>query len=1024
MIQYNLVYTKLYGKVMSKSVSISMADVVSKVLEKRKEQEDFTITLNGKIKYHEIDTEILTDFIEARKKYSVYSLEDYVHQRFYKDNKDIQVIPRFGSTTIENLDLSNIDFSGCDFGSVTFQHVTLNGSSFADSDLSNVLFNGCSLQNTDFRGADLSKVKFGMDKKTIEEDCKGMLLSMHKDLFEPYLLHNGSLIDKEKARFEDNQKKLIAEKESEITAVNKELGISNKYITKLVVSLTSAADATNPDFNKLVQKKEQLEEELAILKRTNYHKDNTPYIISPNFEILKDAAKKKIIKFDHGYVRGSSKEERAQKKQYVKMNRWDAQSYLEALKKEPGLSMNEFAKRSLKENGQEEIEGAKIIADFSSINPPENLSGLDFTGADLQEVCFSGARMNGCNFTNANISKAIFESAELVDTTFNNTDAFGTNFFYSNLSGAQIRNCDFRTAFMRGSYGVGTKAESSDLSGASIRNGIWDDASLSHLTMHDTSLEKVSLKRAIIKNVDMRRSVMYEAILSDAEILNTDLRSTIMAEVDASRTKFKNSLLTGTYAPKINFYKAEFDQWCKLDEADFREAIMSKLKAEKVKFTESNLARAKLVGAELQGADLEYVQAQFAQLTSAELRYCKAQGINLSGAQLNHVNAKGADLSQAIVRYMAASKADFSKSVLSDIDASWTNFQEAVMKECLLRRADLRGTNLRDTNLQGASLGGSKIDKATDFAGARAEGATGTLHDTEPIGDSREISVNAKTEEDNNHDRARRLGPIAKMFSKIATPFANGCKKVAAFVKRPFASKRATRWGRIIGAVVGATLVTGTVASIVFSAGLSLVAAGAITGVCVLVSGGIGAMIGDYAARKLDIVDVGVGTAAFLAGGPTTAVITMALSRATNLGSVVSELVTTVSENAEEFSRQPEFLPSTQGLIKEVDHLKRVHQPTEIPIESYDTEARITQARRGQVEAAKLLEPKPHSVLQEVGQTQKHKGGKSMWDKVRDKIQNPETQDQTPSKTPPREKLQKAAFKATRIRRGNDTTLH
>jgi len=77
--------------------------------------------------------------------------------------------------------------------------------------------------------------------------------------------------------------------------------------------------------------------------------------------------------------------------------------------------------------------------------PPNDLSGMNFTNADVQGFNFAGRNLTGANFTNANLRGVNFGAANLTRANFTGAvlgtdgrkDGY-TNLQYANLTGAII----------------------------------------------------------------------------------------------------------------------------------------------------------------------------------------------------------------------------------------------------------------------------------------------------------------------------------------------------------------------------------------------------------------------------------------------------------------------------------------------------------------------------------------------------------------------------------------------------------
>src|SRR5690606_13238580 len=135
---------------------------------------------------------------------------------------------------------------------------------------------------------------------------------------------------------------------------------------------------------------------------------------------------------------------------------------------------------------------------------------------------------SSCNFTSANISKAVFESTNLSRSEFSRTKAVGTNFFYADMRSVIIRESNFQRAFMRGSDGTkltedteNSAIETTNLDFSNIRHGKWDHVKVSDSSLNYADLEGVSLAHASLRRVSMQHAILNRAILRETELIKT-----------------------------------------------------------------------------------------------------------------------------------------------------------------------------------------------------------------------------------------------------------------------------------------------------------------------------------------------------------------------------------------------------------------------------------------------------------------------------------------------------------------------
>ena len=633
------------------------------------------IDLAVQIQKHTVDQTLLLEFTtarEAKDPIAQGSLVDYVQEKFYK-GENVVVVPDLsgqkfgeqveyeGERTEENLesirenylDLSSIDFTGSNLKGAKFESCNLKGSSFCDSDLNGVFFDDCSMVGVDMRGADISHCKFGEDAaeeflngddsplkpveaaEIVERDKSARYTDMYFSSAEP-LLHqyrgkNDGILEAAQAEFEVDKTKKLSRKEEQIASKQEKINEAWKGVTRFQAFARLPGGATgNKVYDDLVAEKAVLDKERQKIRGLDFDRDfdmrKIKYLVDPTIAelplLMEDDVG--VIKFDPAYVRGSSKEARAQEKQYVRLTREDAQSYIAAIKETPELTLNDFARAKAAEKGVVLKLGSKVVADFSTqIEDTPNaeyagkavdLSGLDFRTANLQESCFAGANLSGCDFSGANLSKATFESADMSGATFQRVNATDANFFYCNMQDAKMMNPDFRRAFMNGSDASRANIHEGNFDYANIKHGKWDDIKVQQSTFNYADLEGISLAGAQLREVTMKHALLDRAIMTNAELLKCDLTAAMMVNVKATKLKIKDSILKDVDARGINLEEAEIDRLSKLEGMDLERAMMERIKADGVDFRNVNMEQANLRFAELRGANLERVNVHDLQI--------------------------------------------------------------------------------------------------------------------------------------------------------------------------------------------------------------------------------------------------------------------------------------------------------------------------------------------------------------------------------------------------------------------------
>lgn len=577
----------------------------------------------------------------------------------------------------------------------------------------------------------------------------------------------------------------------------------------------------------------------------------------------------------------------------------DAQEFQRLRVSNKDLTVNEFIADKMRERGVPEIESAAIIG---SLNPnilnPNNefdvlrekewpqtlsfhmqtdLSELDFSRCNLQGACFSGANLSGAKFDGANLSNATFEGANLQEAEFIGAKARDANFHAADLTDAVIKESDFTRAYLPFSFGERARVERSNFRFADIRNGEWQDVRIGDSDLSYANMEGVVLANADIRRTKMVHTNLERAILNGCELVESDLSGAFLKESEMRKAKIQKTSLENVQAKSIDLSEAEIDELSKLDGAQLQEAIMRKVKADKVSFTKANMEAADLEYAQMKGAIVEGANMRFSELHGAVMDGVRGAKVDLTGADLTDVQARGANFRDAQLENIKGMRANFSEAILENANLRAAHVEKAIFEKANLRKADLRNAKMKEASLKQADVTDAVVNDDTDMHKVQSEGVKGEMVKENLDGSKEKISVEKQKENSAKIHDAKSKGTLSRIGGKILGAMGTGLKKAGEFIKQPLS----TKWGRIIGGVVGALAVAALVASVVFTAGLSLPVIAAAVGGAILVGGAAGAVGGHFVAKHSGLstlamggvgavmlpVAPGLGAAAGLAGG-------------------------------------------------------------------------------------------------------------------------------------------------------------
>ncbi len=220
-----------------------------------------------------------------------------------------------------------------------------------------------------------------------------------------------------------------------------------------------------------------------------------------------------------------------------------------------------------------------------------------------------------------------------------------------------------------------------------------------------------SLQGAVLRGVDMRKSLLS----------NTYLQGAILTDTQLNGADFTKAQMQGT-----NFTRSQ------IQSADFSNAILhganlSFVQFHETTFRETHLQAANMSGAYLQEADLSTTQLQSANLSNAHLQGTIFPKKYLAGVNFIGANLQGADLSSALLYGANLNHTNLQGAYLSNIQLQGGSLIMSQLQGAYLGGAHLEGVNLfeaqlqgadlKNAHLQGAIIGNTTINQIPDFLG-------------------------------------------------------------------------------------------------------------------------------------------------------------------------------------------------------------------------------------------------------------------------------------------------------------------
>ena len=190
---------------------------------------------------------------------------------------------------------------------------------------------------------------------------------------------------------------------------------------------------------------------------------------------------------------------------------------------------------------------------LSAADKTLSLRGRDLVGAylartDLRKADFTGADMKGVDFSSARLQDAIFINtpAELVGKVkrqAKETILKGVKFTLACMNGANFKQADIRRAIFGG-----VNLDGATLEGAQLQGAVFSNSSLLR-----TNLRFAYLKGATIRWSDMRRANLERADLTGVSILQSRMQGVILKDAMIPAATFVGNQVRGLFDGNIKW---------------------------------------------------------------------------------------------------------------------------------------------------------------------------------------------------------------------------------------------------------------------------------------------------------------------------------------------------------------------------------------------------------------------------------------------------------------------------------------
>lgn len=169
-----------------------------------------------------------------------------------------------------------------------------------------------------------------------------------------------------------------------------------------------------------------------------------------------------------------------------------------------------------------------------------NLKSITFIDSILSDAIISTTKIYNCNFSGSDISKAIFSKSEVVASSFDNANlnrlmlvqdsvftsinAIESKFTGGAFLGAKLKGCNFSNANLSDSYINKSAFEECKLDGANAKSLRIERSALKNCSMNKTNFMLGSFRKSRMDSVDLSSSNLFATDFFGLKVSKLDLR--------------------------------------------------------------------------------------------------------------------------------------------------------------------------------------------------------------------------------------------------------------------------------------------------------------------------------------------------------------------------------------------------------------------------------------------------------------------------------------------------------------------
>ncbi|MDR0827002.1 MAG: pentapeptide repeat-containing protein, partial [Desulfovibrio sp.] len=365
---------------------------------------------------------------------------------------------------------------------------------------------------------------------------------------------------------------------------------------------------------------------------------------------------------------------------------------------------------------------AKIAAFKKGELPKEIQAAFDAKGMDPMALKL---------LSREEVEAMLAKGESLTRKNMRGLDLSGLNFSGADLSHALCAKTNFQGCCMDGADFTFTLANEADFTGASFHGAVFKQTVLQKAVLRKADFSDAGMELTTLGECDCSEAVFDRAQIKLCNFTKAALDKTRFTQTTLSLCAFNKVQAAGADFCELRAFKCLFNN-ARLDNALFRKAVLSECLFQSTAATGISMA-----GAELRkfytDADTDLSNADFsgADLREASLRLSRMRNADFYKANLENALITQCDLSRARLDGLRAVGCRFIKCDLTGADLSGTNLMNGALKKCRLTGADLSGSNFYAADLSNIVIG------KTDFSGAnlrrtRLEGQKEVLTEEAP----------------------------------------------------------------------------------------------------------------------------------------------------------------------------------------------------------------------------------------------------------------------------------------------------